>query len=221
MSSPPIALGPSAVPATSNLFNSTAANQPQWDRFLLSCHLQNSPGTGSAKSSMTSAPRTCQTQCVPLQPCLAVPSVNHVVQRGHLRTRGHLGHAGGLGGELCVWLFGLIVGAFSANFSGGTFPSLLCCHQRCHSGIQPHAVSSEGFPSFACLIPFFPSPATPRFPLLGHLDCLVHSFLFLGTQRGGDNGCNLRGSTCNQSPEGACCCLPVPRSGFRAGLALI
>lgn len=40
MSSPPRALGPSAVPITSSLFNLAAANQPRWDWLLFSCFPQ-------------------------------------------------------------------------------------------------------------------------------------------------------------------------------------
>lgn len=102
MSSPPIALGPSAVPVTSNLFNFAAANQPRWDRFLFSCYPQEQPRDRFCQELHDFCPQDLtNTVCATTW---AVPSVNHELQRGHLGRRGHLGDAGGFKGERCVCL---------------------------------------------------------------------------------------------------------------------
>lgn len=211
MSSPPTPLGPFSVPATANLFNLAAANQPRWDRFLFSCCPQEQPRDRFCHCPQDLTDSGGATAALP-RPC----------QVSITRSRGDIWGGGDIWGMLvasglrCVcisWLFGLTVDAFSANFRSGTFASLLCCH---HSGIQPRGSVLRGI-SFICLILFsLPSHSQIPSPWGTLIALCTPPFSW-----GGDDGCKLWDSTWNQSPQGACCCLPLPKSGFRTGFALI
>lgn len=137
MSSPPIALGRSAVPAASNLFNLAAANQPRWDWLLFSCCPH-----GQLRDRFCQELRDFCPQDLTSSVC-ATTALPGLCQVSIVWSRGDIWGGGDIWGMLvasevrCVWFFGLIVDAFSANFSGGTFASLLCWRQWCHSGIQP------------------------------------------------------------------------------------
>ena len=116
MSYQPIALRPSAVPATSNLFNLEAANQSRWDLFLFSCYPQQEFRDGFCQELNVFCPPgpgklvACHHQVLP-----ALCQVSIMLSEGEVwGGRGSRGLLHGLMGGLCACLVVvqvLIVGA--------------------------------------------------------------------------------------------------------------
>lgn len=140
MSYQPIALGPSAIPATSNLFNFEAANQSRWDLFLFSRYPQQEFRDRSCQELNVFCPPgpaelgVCHHQVLPGLCQVTIVSFKGDVWGG----RGLQGLLRGLRGGLCVCVVVvqvliLVLSVSRASSMDKDFACWPCRHQSCSS----------------------------------------------------------------------------------------